>query len=90
MAPPSDGASGARTGIAALGASALAIGCCAAAPLVLAALGGVALGAILGVAGGVLAVAALLALVPLIRRRRSCERPGAGDSGRSGHRPASE
>ena len=72
---PSDGASGARTGLAAIGATALAIGCCAGAPLAVAALSGVALGVVLGTAGALLA-AALLVLVPLTRKRRRCEVPG--------------
>jgi hypothetical protein len=90
VASSGDGRSGARTGITAAGATLFAVGCCVAAPVVLGALGGVVLGAILGVAGGLLALAALLAFVALIRKRRSCEIPGADDSGERRRRPASE
>lgn len=56
----------------ALGTAALAVACCAGLPLVIAAAGGLALGAVLGLAGLGVAVA-LLALALVIRtRRRAC------------------
>lgn len=59
-----------RTGLAALGMGALVVVCCAALPLVAGVLGGVAIGAILGVGAGVLALAVLATLVLLRARRR--------------------
>ncbi len=45
-----------RGGLAAVGFGALAVVCCAGAPLIVGVLGGVALGSVLGVGAGVLAV----------------------------------
>jgi len=45
-----------RGGLAAVGFGALAVVCCAGAPLIVGVLGGVALGTVLGVGAGVLAV----------------------------------
>jgi hypothetical protein len=74
---PSDGSS--RTGLAALGVGVLAVVCCAAAPLLVGVLGGIALGSLLGVAAGVVAVIGLTALVVVrTRRRRACAAPTAG------------
>jgi len=62
-----------KTGLAALGMGALVVVCCAALPLVAGVLGGVAIGAILGVGAGVLALAVLATLVLLRgRRKRAC------------------
>jgi hypothetical protein len=68
-------------GLAALGAAALAIGCCVGLPLIVALAGGVAVGALLGVAAGILGAVALGALIALrIRsRRRACEPPAGRD-----------
>ena len=56
----------------ALGTAAFAVACCAGLPLVIAAAGGLALGAVLGLAGLGVAVG-LLALALVIRaRRRAC------------------
>jgi hypothetical protein len=80
--PDPDQNAGAWTGIAGAGLVALAIGCCAALPLIAALAGGAAVGTVLGVGAG---AAVLIALVGLIlfraRRRAACEtseapRPG--------------
>lgn len=61
------------TGLAALGIGAFAVVCCAGLPLVAGVLGGVALGSVLGVGAGVLAVVVVIALVVLrARRQRAC------------------
>ena len=70
------------TGIAAAGIAAFAVVCCAGAPLVLGVLSGVALGALLGGAVGVVAfVAVAVARVRLVRRGRSCDPVTRGGSG---------
>lgn len=47
--------------------------CCAAAPLLVGVLGGIALGSLLGVAAGIIAVIGVTALVVVrTRRRRDC------------------
>ena len=62
-----------RTGLAALGVGVLAVVCCAAAPLLVGVVGGVALGSLLGVAAGIIAVVGLTAMVVVRkRRRRAC------------------
>lgn len=66
------GGAAARTGLAGLGVTAFAVACCAALPLAAGALGGLALGAWLGIGAGLVALAvATLALV-VARRRRRC------------------
>lgn len=79
---PADGAP--KTGLAALGVGAFAVACCAGAPLLVGVLGGVALGSVLGIAAGVVAVIGLTALVVVrTRRRRACAAPtSAVKSGR--------
>lgn len=59
-----------RTGLAALGIGAFAVVCCAALPLVAGVLGGVALGSVLGVGAGGLAVVVVIASVVLRARRQ--------------------
>gem|GEM_PF-2573694 len=62
-----------RTGLAALGIGAFAVVCCAGLPLLAGVLGGVALGSVLGVGMGVLAVGVVIALVVVrARRQRVC------------------
>jgi hypothetical protein len=72
--PPRKSSSG-SDGLAALGAAALAIGCCVGVPLIVAFAGSVAAGALLGVAAGILGAVVLGAVIVLwIRaRRRACE-----------------
>ncbi|MGH2993641.1 MAG: hypothetical protein ACRDL1_08900 [Solirubrobacterales bacterium] len=90
MAPPNRGASGARTGLAAVGATAFAIGCCAAVPLALAAFGGATVGALLGVAAGLVALAVVSILATVIYGRRRCNVPGERDTTTRDASPASE
>jgi len=74
----SDGA--AKTGLAAVGIGVLAVLCCAGAPLIVGVVGGVALGSVLGLAAGVIAIVAATVLVVVrTRRRRACaaRRPAA-------------
>jgi hypothetical protein len=55
--------------------------CCAGLPALATVLGGLALGAVLGVAGGVLVLAGLIAAAVLLvrmRRRRRCSPPATG------------
>ena len=74
--PPKKSSSG-SDGLVALGAAALVIGCCVGLPLIVAVVGSVAAGALLGVATGIVGAVALGAVIALrIRaRRRSCEPP---------------
>ncbi len=65
-----EGQTDSKTGLAALGIGALAIACCLAGPLVLGALGGIAIGTVLGVTAGLLAAFLLIALVVLRSRRQ--------------------
>lgn len=71
-------ASGPALGI---GAGVFAVVCCAGLPAIGALIGGITIAAVIGVAGGVLALAALgggaIMLVRARRRRRSCP-PNAG------------
>ena len=69
---PSEG-SAARGGLAGLAIAAFGVACCGVLPLLVAALGGLALGALLGIAGGVIGLAALAALLGArLRQQRSC------------------
>ncbi len=62
-----------RTGFAALGIGTFAVVCCAGLPLLAGVLGGVALGSVLGVGAGLLAVIVVIALVVVrARRQRAC------------------
>ena len=73
----SNRASGPALGVA---AGALAVICCAGLPAIGALLGGITIAAVIGVAGGVLALAALCGgaiVLVRARRRRSCP-PSAG------------
>ena len=74
---PRSGAGIEKAGLAALGLGALVVVCCAALPLVAGVLGGVAIGAYLGVGAGVLALAVLAALVLVRARRRRTRRSQA-------------
>lgn len=71
-------ASGPALGVA---AAAFAVICCAGLPAIGALIGGITIAAVIGVAGGVLALAALgggaIVLVSARRRRRSCP-PSSG------------
>ena len=65
-----------KTGLAAFAIAALAVLCCAGGPLLAAVAGGLALGALLGISAGVVAVVVLGGLIVLrARRRRACARP---------------
>jgi len=73
---PSDSTT--KTGLAELGFGGFAVACCAGAPLIAGVLGGVALGSVLGIAAGIIAVIGLTALVVVrTRRRRACTAPAA-------------
>ena len=61
--PAGQGGDNAKTGVAAVGVAAFAVLCCAGAPLLVAVASSVALGTVLGVATGVVALVALTALV---------------------------
>jgi hypothetical protein len=64
------------TGVAGLGVLALVVGCCGALPLAVAIAGGVALGALLGVGAGAVALIAVVSLIVVRARRRSaCQAP---------------
>ncbi len=66
---------GGRLGLAGIAAAAVAIVCCAAGPLLVAWVGSVAVGALLGVGAGVAVV--VVALTLLFLRRRSSSHPEA-------------
>ena len=59
------------SGLAGVGAIALAIGCCAAVPLAAALAGSIALGTLVGIGAGAIALIALTALIVLRARRRA-------------------
>ena len=62
-----------KVGWAAAGIGVLAVACCAGLPLLVGLAGGLALGTVLGVGAGVLAVGVLMALALVrLRRRRAC------------------
>lgn len=67
--------SGVKGGLAAVGIAALMVSCCAAAPLLVVLAGSLTIGALAGVAAGVLALVALAGAVVFLRRRRACETP---------------
>jgi hypothetical protein len=68
--------SNAWAGLAGVGVVALAIGCCGALPLAVAIAGSVAIGTVLGVAAGAVALIVLVTLVVVrVRRRSACEAP---------------
>jgi hypothetical protein len=58
-------------GLIALGVAALAVLCCAGLPLLVGVLGGLALGAVLGVGSGVVALVVLVTAVLVTRHRRA-------------------
>jgi hypothetical protein len=70
--PPADSGPG---GLAALGVAAVAIGCCAGLPLLLALAATAGVGTVLGIASGIVAAALLVgaAAIWTVRRRRACE-----------------
>lgn len=69
-------------GLAAVGLGALAVACCGAVPLLVAALGGVTAGAVFGIAAGAIAlVAGAVAVVVIRRRHRACARTEPGSDG---------
>ena len=77
--PDEEASGGEKLGLAGVGIALFAIVCCAGLPLIA---GGVAssiaIGAVLGVGAGILALAALVALVVIWaqrRRKRACEAP---------------
>ncbi len=78
-----------RGGLAAVGFGALAVVCCAGAPLIVGVLGGVALGSVLGVGAGVLAVTLVTVLIVVrVRGQARSSRPAsrlAGTVGRERH-----
>ncbi|MGD9736705.1 MAG: hypothetical protein AB7V58_14050 [Solirubrobacterales bacterium] len=65
-----DRSAGRGTGLAALGVAALAIGCCAATPLLVIAVGSLTVGVLAGIGAGALALVVLGAAAMLARRRR--------------------
>jgi uncharacterized protein (DUF58 family) len=88
--PGEDESGGERLGLAGIGIAALVVICCASLPLIAGIVGSIALAAVLGAGAGILALAALVALVVVaVRRRRACEQPGQQPSiGPSGGREA--
>jgi len=58
-------------GLAAVGMAALAVVCCAGGPLLAGVLGGIALGTVLAVGAGVVAILVLVTGVVVMRRRRA-------------------
>lgn len=79
MAPHRERAAGAATsGVAGPALAALAVVCCGAVPLIAAFAGTLALGALLGIGAGVLAIAAVAGgLLIRTRRSRSCIIPAS-------------
>jgi hypothetical protein len=74
--PGEETSGGERIGVAGVGIAAVLLACCAALPLIGGVIGGIAIGAVLGVGAGILALAALAAVIVItVRRRRACERP---------------
>jgi hypothetical protein len=68
---------GASTGLAAAAVVGFAVACCGVVPLALAAGSSLAIGTVLGVGAGILALVALTALLIVrTRRRRACAPPG--------------
>jgi hypothetical protein len=66
------------TTVAAVALAVIGVACCAGLPAIAAVLGGITVAAVLGVAGGILAVAGLVAAVVFVvrlRRRRACTPP---------------
>jgi len=75
---PKESPTGPKAGLATAGVGVLAVVCCAGAPLIAGALGGIAVGGVLGVGAGVLTVVVVSALiVGRIRHRRACAVPHA-------------
>lgn len=73
---PKQSAGGAKGGPAAVGLGVLAVLCCAGGPMIAGALGSVALGSVLGVGAGVLAVVVVGTMIVLrSRNRRGCSAP---------------
>jgi hypothetical protein len=68
-----------RTGAVGVGATLLAIACCAGLPLAVSILGGLALTAWLGVVGGIVALAAIAIAVVIHVRRRAGAQPAGHD-----------
>jgi hypothetical protein len=67
----------AHTGLAAAAIVAFGVACCGGVPLALAALSSLAIGTVMGVGAGILALVALTALVIVrVRRRRACAPSG--------------
>ena len=62
--------SGSRTGLAAATVGLVAVVCCAGAPLIAGLVGGIAVGSVLGVGAGVLALIVVAAVVAWRARRR--------------------
>jgi uncharacterized membrane protein YhaH (DUF805 family) len=76
--PGEETSGGERLGLAGVGVAAVVVVCCAGLPLIAGVVGGIALAAVLGVGAGILALAALIAVVAItVRRRRACEQPGS-------------
>jgi hypothetical protein len=72
--PGNDKGTSARAGLAGVAALALVIGCCGAFPLVVVLASSVALGTLLGIGAGIVALIALLGLLVVrARRRAACE-----------------
>ncbi|MCA1699057.1 MAG: hypothetical protein LC790_09220 [Actinobacteria bacterium] len=66
---------GRKRGLAGLGIAAFAVVCCAGLPLLAGLLGGIALGSVLGVGVGALAVVIVSVIVARGRRQRACAPP---------------
>jgi len=77
---PKDG-TGSADRLAGVGLAMLAVVCCAGGPLLIAALGSIGVGAVLGVGAGVLAALALTTGITIAARRRKIHRDAASDEG---------
>ncbi len=77
---PKDG-TGSADRLAGVGLAMLAVVCCAGGPLLIAALGSIGVGAVLGVGAGVLAALALITGIAIAARRRKIHRDAASDEG---------
>jgi hypothetical protein len=67
---------GANTGLAAAAVVGFGVACCGVVPLALAAVSSLAIGTVLGVGAGILALVAVTALLIVRRRRRRACAPG--------------
>jgi hypothetical protein len=84
--PEAKNGPGTWTGLAGAGVLALAIGCCAVLPLVVAFAGSIAVGALVGVGAGAVVLLGLVVLIVARARRRAACKPQTGAAAREGAR----